>query len=301
MTEELQEDLRLRPASDFTEGVTRKFHPKPEDITGTKFRISKLPFMWIPGETSLWTGYNGHGKSILLNQFILDQAVCGVKSAIASFEMPAIKNLYRMVRQALGTDNPTVDEIEKCMEWLGKRVFIYDKTGIGSLPVLKRTFNRARAVHKVTFFVIDSLMKCGIDPKDYAAQKNFMDEWQDFAQTYGVNVNIVAHARKGEDEETKPGKMDVAGAAELTNLPDNVYSIWRNKRKESLYREYLETQIVRGMSFEKLLSLYDCTIDCSKNRELGGDGEGMYGLYFHKPSMQFTAKCGEQPYVYYEG
>jgi len=293
------EETLLRPASDFTEKVVKRFHPADNETIGDPFHWGKLPFRVIPGETSLWSGYNGHGKSIFLNQCILEQGVIGRKSVLASFEMPAVKNLYRMVRQALGKVDPTKEEIEKCMEWLGKRVFVYDKTGIGSLKNLKIIFNQARTRFGATFFVIDSLMKCGIPPKDCDAQKKFMDEWQDYAQQYNVNINIVAHARKGESEEERPGKMDVAGASELTNLPDNVYSIWRNKKKEDQYRECYDTQCF-GPKFQKLLLEYDCVVNCCKNRELGGDGEGSFGLYFQRPSMQFAEKCGDKPYIYFE-
>jgi len=142
-------------------------------------------------------------------------------------------------------------------------------------------------------------MKCGIDPDDYAGQKKFMDEWQNYAQTYNVNINVIAHAKKGASEEEKPGKMDVKGTSELTDLPDNVYSIWRNKKKEDKYRECSDKQCF-GPNFEKLLLEYDCLVNCSKSREFGGDVEGTFGLYFHKPSMQYIEKCGQEPFIYYE-
>jgi len=298
MSDNYDESL-LRPAGYFKDKILRRFFPTDEDQIGYKYHWKKLPFMVIWGETSLWSGYNGHGKSLFLNQTILEQCVLGEKSVLASFEMPAVKNLYRMVRQALGKANPTEDEVASCIDWLDKRVFVYDKTGVGNLKTLKMVFNRARAEHKVKYFVIDSLMKCGIDPDDHSKQKNFMDEWQDFAQLHNVNVNVIAHAKKSQSEDEKPGKMDVKGTSELTDLPDNVYSIWRNKKKEDKYRECYDRQCF-GPQFEKLLLEYDCILNCSKNRELGGDGEGSYGLYFHKPSMQYIETLNDGPYIYYE-
>lgn len=291
------EESLLLAADNFVFPVVDKFYPPDNEVLGDPLHWGNIPFRIFPGETSIWSGINGHGKSLFLNQLCLEQVVIGRKCCIASFEMPAVKTLYRMARQATGLVCPTTEELYLCMAWLGKRVYLYDKTGTGSIRELKKVFTRAISEYGVSFFVVDSLMKCGIDPKDFGAQKKFMDEWQDFAQIHDVNVNIVAHSRKTDSEEDRPGKMDVAGAMELTNLPDNVYSIWRNKKKESEIQKYH----FRGCPLpEKIVTMNDCFVDCSKSREMGGDAEGMFGLYFDKASMQFVEKCGQAPYIYFE-
>ena len=301
MNEEINDDLLLKPASAFTQEVLERFYPPNKELIGDPLHWNKLNFRIFPGEESIWTGINGHGKSLFLDQMVLEQAVIGKISVIASFEMPARKTLYRMARQALGKADPSVLEIQSCMKWLGSRVFIYDKIGTGNVEVIRRIFNKARAQHKVTFFVIDSLMKCGIDPDDYKSQKRFVDLFQNFAQDYGVNVNIVAHARKGKDEDDKPGKMDIKGASEITDLADNVFSIWRNKKKENLVKQWLDIRsLPQGQTIEKLEREYDCMLECSKHREMGGEAEGQYGLFFHKDSMQFTEYHRQEPMIYFE-
>ena len=300
MKEETPDDVSLKSASEFIQPVVEKFYPPEGAVQGTPLEWAKIPVRVFPGEVSIWFGINGHGKSLLLNQIMLGLACKGEPGGIASFEMPAPKTLYRMVRQALGKENPTEAEIKDCMRWLGDKIYIYDKTGTGNAEALRRVFNRARAQQKVQHFLIDSLMKCGIDPDDYAKQKKFVDLFQNFAQDYGVHINIIAHARKSKDEDDRPGKMDVKGASEITDLADNVFSIWRNKNKQDLVKQYFETRMLpKGITYEELLKRPDCILDCCKHREMGGDAEGQYGLYFHRPSMQFIETVEYKPIEYF--
>jgi len=299
MSQGAESESALLPAGDFVFDVVNRFHP-PDGITlGDPYHWMKLPFRVFMGEVSIWSGFGGHGKSLFLDQCILDRALLGKKSLLASFEMPAVKNLYRMARQGLGKASPSPEELYLFHNWLTKYVYIYDKVGTGNLKTLQKLFTIAIDKYGIDYFVIDSLMKCGIDPKDTAAQKNFIDEWQNFAQVWNVHINIVAHSRKKEDEEDKPGKQDVRGAGEITDLADNVYTVWRNKKKEREYQEYFAKGIHNGPQFDRLIAKYDCVIDCDKARELGSEVEGAYGLYFHRPSMQYIEKIGQEPFVYF--
>jgi len=289
----------LLPAGDFVLDVVNRFYPPDGEVLGVPYHWGKLPFRVFLGEVSIWSGFGGHGKSLFLNQCILDRAYLKQSSLLASFEMPAVKNLYRMARQALGKVNPTSEELYLCMDWLNKYVFVYDKVGTGNLKTLQEVVKIAIDKYGVNYCVIDSLMKCGIDPKDFKSQKDFVDQWQNFAQIWNIHVNIVAHSRKNENEEDKPGKQDVRGAGEITDLADNVYTIWRNKKKEREYQEYFAKGVCNGPQFEKLLLKYDAVVDCDKARELGSEVEGAYGLYFHRPSMQFIEKLGQEPFIYF--
>jgi len=297
----MSDDL-IRSACEFIETVTERFYPLNNEPIGNSFHWEKLSFRVYPGEVSIWSGYNGHGKSIFTSQVCLDMTNFGDKGLIASFEMSGMKILYRMVRQVLGKANPSQLEIRNALEWLGKKIFIYDKTGTGSKDTLLRVFKRAFEKEGVNHFFIDSLMKCGLDPEDYKGQKNFVDSFQNFAQEHKVHVNIIAHSRKGATEEEKPGKFDIRGAGEISDLADNVFMIWRNKKKERLCQQWFDIRsLPSGQTIEKLEREYDCIIDCCKHREMGGEAEGQYGFYFHRPSFQFIDKFNQCPLTYYEG
>ena len=92
-----------------------------------------------------------------------------------------------------------------------------------------------------------------------------------------ATVPIVAHSRKGQDELTPPGKMDVKGSGSITDQVDNVMTVWRNKRKEQALASSKED--------EKTLNVSDTLIICDKQRI--GEWEVKIGLWFDQASMRF--------------
>jgi twinkle protein len=290
-------DLLKRPAT-FAGEVLNRFYPAPGELIGEAFRLGKLNhIIFAPGELSIWTGLNGHGKSLLLNQFALDAAEIGAQVAIASFEMSAKRNLYRMVRQATGAEQPAEWLIQGCLQWLDDLVWIYNFTGTVNTDALLKTFHMAAVERGVTHFVIDSLMKCGIAEDDFNGQKRFVDRLQNFAQTDSVHAHLVAHSRKKANEDDQPGKMDVKGSGSITDLADNVFSVWRNKAKEMKVQELTDR---RETIPDELRMKPDAVFDCMKHREMGGDAESRYGLFYHRASMQYTTSPDATPHYYYE-
>ncbi|QSV45009.1 AAA family ATPase [Geobacter benzoatilyticus] len=288
----------LKRASTFTGEVLNRFYPAPGEQVGDTFSLGKLRhILFAPGELSVWTGLNGHGKSLLLNQLAIDVAKEGQQVAIASFEMSAKRTLYRMVRQAVGADQPADWLITQCLQWLDDLMWIYDHTGTVNTNDLLKTFHKAATERGVAHFVIDSLMKCGIAEDDYNAQKALVDRLQNFAQTDGIHVHLVAHSRKKNNEDDAPGKMDVKGSGAITDLADNVFSVWRNKGKEAKVQQLADTKQTIP---DELRNKPDAILDCSKHRELGGDAEGRYGLFYHRASMQFIERPGDLPFFYFE-
>ena len=65
------------------------------------------------------------------------------------------------------------------------------------------------------------------------AQKEAMRKLCDFAKRNGSHVHLVAHPRKGKDESSPPGKLDVAGSSKITDGADNVFTVWSARVDES--------------------------------------------------------------------
>lgn len=137
-------------------------------------------------------------------------------------------------------------------------------------------FRYAAKRYRVTHFVVDSLLKCGIAEDDYKAQKAFLDRLCDFKNEFNAHVHLVAHARKGESEDKAPGKLDVRGAGAITDLADNVFTVWRNKRKE------LAGDEADG-------DVEDARLYCHKQRATGY--EGALRLWFDTSSLQFSQRA----------
>lgn len=224
----------LKSAKDFEEDVIKAMTGEDESDHGLNFPWSKTHFKIgiSPGELSVWTGINGHGKSLLLGYVMLHAIRQGAKVCIFSGEMNPKRTLIRMVRQTVGTETPTVPAIHKAFDFMNDHLWLFDRTGSTTPQQLIDVFTYAHRRYGVNQFVIDSLMKCGIDDDDYVGQKRFMDALCDFKHQHNVHVHLVAHPRKSESEYQTAGKMDVKGSSSIADLADNMYSVWRNKKKE---------------------------------------------------------------------
>ena len=93
----------LKTPGTFQQAVVDEFYPSGGELPGffLPWKMRRRPVRLLRGEVSIWTGINGHGKSLLLNQVAISAMTQGERVCIASFEMHPRKTLFRMVRQAI--------------------------------------------------------------------------------------------------------------------------------------------------------------------------------------------------------
>lgn len=250
-----------------------------------------------PGEVSIWAGVNGHGKSLVLNQIMLQAMRYGESCVIASMEMKPHITMARMTRQACGSAQPSEDFIRAFHDWTEGKLWLYAQQGTVDsrrmLAVLRYVHEALRQNGKkvtIKHFVIDSLMKCGINTDDYNRQKSFVDELCAFAKDSGIHIHLVAHARKGETERKVVDKFDIKGASEITDQVDNVFTIWRNKRKEE--------EVQQNGNDQDILRQPDALLICSKQRH--GEWEGRISLWFHRESFQYVSGEGQRAMEFFK-
>lgn len=232
------------------------------------------------GELSIWAGVNGHGKSQLLGQVILNR-MTDQRCLIASLEMKPSQTLYRMICQYTGC-RPSKDFANKVLNKFENRLWIYDQLDtVDSERILGMVHYAAHELG-IEHVVIDSLIKCGLGKDDYDKQSKFVDRLQWAAKTYDIHVHLVCHMRKKENEHQRAGKFDIRGAGEISDLADNVFVVHRNKAKEE---EKNKLKSGKGCD-EKRLSEPDTLLSVAKNRH--GGKEGLIGLWFHEESMQYV-------------
>jgi twinkle protein len=275
------EQHRIIPASNFFDEVKNLFFP-PADLPKFPTMLwakAKDKVEFRPGEVSLWAGVNGHGKSMFLSQVALDLCHQGERVMNASFEMTAPRQMQRMCRQAFAGDQPSIPFMSELHRWTDNRLWIYDHMGAIDWKRLMAVLRYARKNFGITHFVIDSLMKCVRGEDDYNGQKDFVNDLCSFAQANGVHVHLVHHVRKGESEHKAPGKFDVRGASSITDLVDNVFIVWRNKRA---------AQENNGEP--------TAIISCEKQRH--GEWEGKLGFWFDEGSQQYLENIGTNPMRY---
>lgn len=123
-------------------------------------------------------------------------------------------------------------------------------------------------------FLIDSLLKCSLADDDYNGQKTFIEQLCDFKNEYACHVHVVAHPRKGCDENNVPGKLDIKGTGSITDLADNCFTIWRNKDKTNANEA-------------------DCIWQCHKQRN--GEWEDKFAFWFDQKSFQYLEQFRSKP------
>lgn len=269
---------QIRSPIEFKDKVVEKFYPRDGIRPGFWPNIFDRELGMRPGEVTVWTGIAGHGKSVMLTQLMVDAMQRGFKCAIASMEMRGEATLHRMLSQSEMNSAIEISNIEKILDWLAGRLWIYDIIGNVSPKKILELMEYSSARHGVNHFVIDSLMKCSVGSDDYDAQRIFLNDLCGFAKTHDCHVHLVAHARKGRDESESPGKLDVSGSANIINQADNILTVWRNKEKE-------QKRYDRAISDEEAKTIPDAIVYCNKQRENGDEFKKR--MYYIKPVFRF--------------
>lgn len=274
----------LRNAAEYAEALWQENNPSPETLgSETPWNIE---WRIRPGELTIWTGWSGHGKSLLLNHVqIHDFATTGSKILIASLEMPVGQSMAQLARMALGRNPRDRQETNSIAQYLGKGFWFYDAVGARPWRELLTTFAYAVRRYGIKRIVIDSLLRCGVAEDDYDGQKEFITAAVQFAADHNVHIHLVAHSRKKEDETKPPGKLDIRGAAAITDLCHNGWSVWRNKERETAIQTAKETS-VNGTVDQTILAKPGARITCWKNRKTGV--EEYCNLWMIPGSQQFT-------------
>ena len=236
-----------------------------------------------PGELSVWTGINGHGKSLMLNQVQIGVMAQGERVCVFSGEMPPHVQAKRLVRQLTGSSRPTPGYIDACEAWVKDRMWLFNVVGSATIARLLEVFSYAAKRYGIRHFVIDSLMMTDVPedgPGAFSKQKEAIQKLSSFAKSHKAHVHLVAHPRKARDESEAPGKMDVGGSGKITDGADNVFSVWSARRED-------------GDPEEKV----DALLELHKQRN-GEVQHRKFWLYFNKQAMQFCTNSQRRPVAF---
>lgn len=261
---------RIKTAEGFRENLIEEFFgdEKRHGLT-LPWPKSHDKFLIRPGEVSIWTGFNGHMKSMCTGYVMLhlllreQQKVC-----IASFEMKPQKTLRRMASQALGMRYPDEPLVHKFLDALEGSLFLYDQQGETSPERILGVIYYCAEQLGVTQFVIDSLMKVVANEDDYNGQKRFIGQLCAAAKDLNIHIHLVHHSRKRDDEARRPGKQDAKGTGAIVDQCDNFLTVYKFPRKE-------------GEDTDK--PTHGLYVDKARH----GEWEGLISLWFDEKSLQF--------------
>lgn len=279
-----------RSAADFIDKVKAMFYPAHgEDRDPCLMLDQRLEwFEFRKGELTVWTGYNGHGKSLILSQILLGLMRQGERVMIFSGEMLPERQLKRMAKQATGLDRPTPQYLDTLGQWLTDKLWLFNVVGSATIDRLLEVFLYSSRRYGTTHFVIDSLMMTDVPedgPGSMTAQKEAVRKLCDFARKNGLHIHLVAHPRKGQDESRGPGKMDVAGSSKITDGADNVFTVWSARNDEN------DPNVDRSKS--------DARLELQKNRN-GDIQHYTQPLWFCKDAQQFATSSQRRAISYVE-
>lgn len=278
---------------EIVEDAIYKKHDKPITMPWVK---SHEDFSYRPGEVTLYAGSNGGGKSLITGQIALGLIAQGQKICIASFEMKPKRSLERMLRQFTGEninkprymdkEKYIAQAVERLRKFSQGHLWFYDQQGTTSAAVVIAVSRYCATELGVTHMFIDSLMKCVQGEDDYNGQKWFIDELCSLARDHNIHIHLVHHIRKLANEELTPNKNDVKGTGAIADQVDNVFMVWRNKKKEH--------QAAAGNTVDP--QERDAMLMMEKQRN--GEVEEWYSLWFHKDSQQFLETHTGYPMVF---
>ncbi|MBV2181704.1 MAG: toprim domain-containing protein [Castellaniella sp.] len=278
----------LRSAADFMAETKALFYPAPgtQEYPLLSFCGKSFDFWeWRPAQVSVWTGINGHGKSLMLMQALIPVMMAGVPICVFSGELPPPKQLKRLAKQITGIDRAAPAFLDYVAQWLRDRMWIFNTTGVATLDRLLEVFGYGAKRYGIKHFVIDSLMMTDVPedgPGAMTAQRKAMARIVAFAHAADVHVHLVAHPRKAIDEKHSPGKLDVAGSGHITNGADNVFAVWSANKEPG---EGMDTS--------------DAKLEILKDRD--DVGRRTIHLFFNRQTNQYTSDPNRRGYTYLKG
>lgn len=286
----------LRQPMEFLDDVIDLFYPQEGQHTGyhTPYWKLKGRLKFQPGDTTIWTGATGAGKSQIWSDCCVDWIKQGSRVCIASLEMRGKRTLARMIKQITGVDMPTPKFIKAGLMEITGSLLIYDHVGKSKISDLLEVFEYCRSKYGVDQVVVDSLMRLGLSSDDYAGQEKSMFELVNWTADRLVHSHLVAHARKGGSSDKAPESEDIKGGMEIGGNAANILSIWRNrKREDELTFEERDGVKLTDIELDEVREKPGVIFNVAKQRN--GDFEGKIGLWFDQKSYRYYCERDYNP------
>lgn len=268
-TRQTDKDNVKRP-HEFADEILARFEGKKVNGASMPWTKTHDQVRFRSGEVSMWSGYNGHKKSMVLGYVALGFIQQNEPVCIASFEMKPSSTIARMVMQATGTTSPTKYALDQFLEFSDSNLWLYDQQGSVTPEQLYGVIYYAAEQLGIKHFMVDSLMRVVAGEDDYNAQKNFVTKLCSIAQETNIHIHFVHHNKKpsGGDESQPAGRYDAKGSSSLSDNIHNAFNVWSEKEKKD------------DSDFPNVV------IRCDKQRE--GEWEGKIPLWFLEDSLQFS-------------
>ena len=266
--------------------------------------INDIIYKFLFKSVLLVTGVKGHGKSTLVNQlFVCNALQQGHDVFMFSGELggPVLKSWIELTmagpeKVAMKDDFVHIIDSEarkEMRDWYKNRIWVYNENDNNADAILDKAIATTRK-YGVKVWIIDNLMTINIGASDeniYQKQKDFIVKLNRYAMLYNVLIVLVTHPRKlmrGADLTTD----DIAGSGDLGNLAQYILSVRRFTEDEKQGETDRNGNYLKGKDpIEE-----DTEVRIMKNRYTGKIGRAR--MYFDYPSYRFYGDPSEYYFRY---
>jgi twinkle protein len=282
LTGEIKQKFSIITTHDIRKDLHEYYRGGIKKGQGLGFHNTNEGFLIRTHELTIVSGTNGSGKTMWLSQVILNQLQSDKKCIVASLEMHPIFTCSRMLTQLEGSSDVTEDCINKFVENMKNKLYIYNQANVTTTKTIFAMIEYAYNVLGCEIIVVDSLMKMNdIAEDNYDAQKRFVDQLTAMCRRYPIHIFLVAHTRKLRDVYEHPSKNDVHGSNHIVNLADNLLCVWRNKMKEKQMED-------NKLSDDQIRNIPDAKVFVQKQRNyIGENGEPTFNFYYDRKGMRY--------------
>ena len=281
----------LKSPGQYTTALMDHFEKDPNEQGCILPWPSASPLRFRPGEVTLVSGQNFHGKSALLTQAMLWWMREGFsdkkeKFLVISPEFDPMRNIARWVRQIVAKLPGQIegsDVISACT-WLEGKVLIYDVVGAVEIDDICNLIRYAVKEHGITGVILDNLtvLQLPHSSDTNIAQAELMTRLVEVTRSTGSHLHAVCHTRKPAKGEPV-SRYNIRGASQLVDLADNVLCVERNESKEKkLANPELDDDERADIARQS-----DTRLHCLKQRH-GTAWVGTVRLYFDVFSMRWS-------------
>lgn len=221
----------------------------------------------LRGEWSVIVGYPGQGKSHLIDEVIVNQAMKGWRFAMYSPEVtPYERHVKNLAQKFLGKrfHECDLDEIRLAQYWLKENIYFIDPVEDTFEGVLAQFWKLIRAgqkpggkkIHAVVidpWNEVEHSISRGMTETQYTGLA--LKKFRRFCEAAHVHGYIVAHPAKiqvqrtaGDENKKMPliRLYDISGSSHFANKAFNGISLWRNPMAEGTEKNVNKLYILKA-------------------------------------------------------
>ena len=194
---------------------------------------------WRDGEVTLVTGDTGCGKTTLASQAALIQSKAGRGVLMCPFELGAVRQVGKWVRQELRCAPTDVERgrlVDSLATLVGLPLWMYSARGELNVETVRQTL--LYSIHRLgtRFIVLDHLhFVAGEGQGERSRLDGLMRVCAEVAVDTGAHILALAHPSKMSRDQGDNGIVqanDLKGSSGLKQLADNVLSVWRPRNDD---------------------------------------------------------------------